>query len=214
MNDATTNAPAAAVAAVAATRPKQNGQTRPTPGTLTGLVWDYADAITAQRAAAGEPHTIATIGEVKAYYEKVEGSQTSTCQAQYGRWVKFHNYGDLLKARRAAEKPVTDKDAEKAAKKAAKEAERAAKKAVVEAEKAAKKAAKEVERAAKKAATEAEKAARAAAKESEKAARKVAADTAAVAAASAAAAAAANAAVASNPNDAAQIATENAEQAQ
>ena len=62
----------------------------------------------------------------------------------------------------------TDKEAEKAKKKAAKEAEKAAKKAAKEAEKAAKKAAKEAEKAAKKAAKEVEKKAKKAAKKAAK----------------------------------------------
>jgi len=191
-------APPATTAVAPAGRPKQNGQVRPTPSTLTGLVWDYADAITAKNQAEGKQHYVATIGEVKAYYDKVAGSQVSTCQAQYGRWVKFHAFGDLLKARRAAEKPVPTGQAEKDAVKAAKAAEAAAKKQAKVDEKAAKtaaaaaaKQAKLDEAAAKKQAKADEKAAKTAVAAQAKADKDAATEAAAQAAAAAAAQAAA-----------------------
>lgn len=144
-------------------RERQNGAVRPTPGTRTGLVWDYADAILAKRIAAGEQHPVPTIAEVRALYEgNVEGARLATCQAQFDRWLKFHNARAALKARREAEKTDTT-----AAKEAAK-AEKAQKKAEREAAKSAKEAAK-AERAAKAGEREAEKAAKAEAREKAKA---------------------------------------------
>lgn len=118
-------------------RPKQNGQVRPEPMSRTGLVWDFADQIMAERKAAGEKHPVPTIGEVKAKYEFVEGAQMATCQTQYGRWVIFHDLRDALKARRDDEKSAMTEE-ETAAKKAKEEAK--AKKAAEKEAKAKEKA--------------------------------------------------------------------------
>jgi hypothetical protein len=148
-------------------RPKQNGQTRPTPGTLTGLVWDYADALLAKNAQLGTEHVVPTIGEVKDLYKQVQGAQDSTAATQYGRWLKFHGLQDALKLRRAADKATKPGAAEKEAEKAAKKQAREDAKAAKAQEKADKKAAKEAEKEAK----AAEKQAAREAKEAEKRAK-------------------------------------------
>ena len=139
------------------TRERRNGQVRPTPGTRTGLVWDYADAILAQRIAANEPHPVPVIMEVRKLYDANPGAMAATCQTQYGRWLQFHDAREALKARRESEKgAMTEAQLAKEAAKEAKKAEREAK--------VAGKAAKSGEREAAKKAKEEAAAAKAAAK--------------------------------------------------
>src|SRR5262245_6617842 len=82
-------------------RPTQNGQVRPEPGSRTGLVWDYADSLYNANLAAGKANPVPTIGEVKELYMRIPAAMPATCQTQYGRWVIYHGFRDLLKARRA-----------------------------------------------------------------------------------------------------------------
>ena len=66
-----------------ADRQQQNGVTRPGPNTLTGKVWEAADAIS--RDNKGEP---ATIAQVK---EKLAGSvNDATTRTQYARWRSYN----------------------------------------------------------------------------------------------------------------------------
>lgn len=137
-------------------RERKNGQTRPEPGSKTGLIWDIADKIT------GATGVVATKDEVWADYQgKVEGPAEATVSTQYGRWVIFHGYQEQVKAQRKAAKDAktageADEKAkakqEKEAEKQRKAQEKADKKAKREADKAAKLAEKE---AAKKAKTDA-----------------------------------------------------------
>ena len=143
-------------APVTVERERQNGFTRPLAGTKTGLVWDIADKISAEKQRP------ALRDEVMAEYKaQVEGASDGTISTQYSRWCGFHGVQEVLRKMRADEK--------------AKEAEaKAAAKAAKDAEKAAAKEAKAKAAAEKKAAAEAKKEAAAKAK-AEKAAAKAAA---------------------------------------
>lgn len=63
--------------------PKQNGVTRPKPGTQTGRVWEISDELSAK---AGKP---AARKEVIAQGVS-EGINPATLATQYGRWRRFH----------------------------------------------------------------------------------------------------------------------------
>lgn len=128
---------------VTASRPKQNGQVRPTPGTRTGLVWDYADALMAKREQLQLEHKVPLVSEVKDLYRSVADAQDSTAQTQYGRWIIYHDLRDALKARRAAEKPTKPGDEEKAKAREEKKAAREKAKAEKDAAKTEKTAARE-----------------------------------------------------------------------
>lgn len=151
-------APAAPPAPTPVERQRQNGFTRPLAGTKTGMVWDIADAISAEQ---GSPAMRDQVFE--AYKKAVPDASDGTISTQYSRWCGFHGVSDVLRKQRAEAKAKAQ--AEKDAEKAKKAQERADAKAAKEAEKKAKaeerakaKAAKEAEAKAK-----AEKAAKAAA---------------------------------------------------
>lgn len=123
-------------------RVKQNGFTRPLPGSKTGLVWDVADRLSAEHKRP------ALRDEVIAEYKKeVPDARVGTVSTQYSRWCGFHGVQDVLRKMRAEEKNAAE--AEKAKAKAAKEAAKAEKAAVAKAKKAAAAAAKAEKEAAK-----------------------------------------------------------------
>lgn len=64
-------------------REKQNGQTRPAPGSKTGITWDIADKLSAK---AGGPAKRADV--LKAAEEA--GVNPATAATQFGRWRRFH----------------------------------------------------------------------------------------------------------------------------
>lgn len=171
-------------APVVVSRERQNGFTRPLSGTMTGLVWDIADEIS---AAQKRP---ALRDEVwKEYQNRLPGANSATLSTQYSRWCGFHNVQEALRKLRAEQKKADEaakaaEDAAKAAEKQAKEEAKAAEAAAKEKAKAEKAAAKEAEKAAK-AQAKAEAAAKA--KAEKEAAAKAAAEAAAKAAAEAAA---------------------------
>lgn len=130
---------------------KQNGQTRPADGTLTGYIWAMCDSMTAERVKAenvpeGEqPTALVTQDEVWDDYSKqVENPARATVATQYGRWVAFNGYQARAKAARKAarenmsEKKAAEKQLEKEARAAARKAT-AERKAKERAEKAAEK---------------------------------------------------------------------------
>lgn len=124
---------------VAIEQPKQNGVSRPFPGTKTGLVWDYADAIYKARQNAGVKHPVPVIAEVQNLYNNVVGAVPATCRQQFQFWCVFHGLKDAWRARVAEE--GQEVDAEKVAAKKAKEeakllkVQEAAKKATARVEK-------------------------------------------------------------------------------
>lgn len=129
---------------------KQNGIKRPDAGSVTGKLWDIADA---QSEALGKPAARADV--VKQYLAEVPNANQATANTQYARWVTFHGVSGVLRDQRAAETAArrAEADAAKAAEKAAKDEAKKAELAAAEAakqEKAAKaeeaKAAKEAEK--------------------------------------------------------------------
>lgn len=62
-------------------RPTQNGMSRPPSSTITGKVWDAADAVSEKKQAP------ATIAEVRALIPEVNPATVAT---QYGKWRRFH----------------------------------------------------------------------------------------------------------------------------
>lgn len=157
-------APPAPPAAPVVQRQRQNGFTRPIAGTMTGLVWDIADEISAKEKRP------AMRDEVwKEYQTRLAGANKATLSTQYSRWCGFHGVQEVLRKLRAKEK--TDAAAAKVAEAEKVAAERAAK----EAEKAKAAEAKAAEKAAKAAEAEKAKAEKAAAKAAEKAAKEAAA---------------------------------------
>ena len=99
-------------AKAAAKLPEQNGVTRPKPGTITGSVWDAADAISKNK---GSP---AAVSEVAAALPKVADA---TVKTQYARWRKFLGVSGRVQSA---------EDVAKAAAKAKADAEKAAAKQV------------------------------------------------------------------------------------
>ena len=100
----------AAVAAVPApvampAMPKQNGITRPKPGTKTGRVWEIADALSAQANAPAPRKNVIAQGVA-------EGINPATLATQYGRWRRFHG----LAREPVAKAPVADVKVETPAK--------------------------------------------------------------------------------------------------
>jgi uncharacterized membrane protein YqiK len=104
---------------------KKNGVSRPFPGTKTGLVWDYADAILDARTKAGKKHPVPVISEVQNLYNNVVGAVPATCRQQFQFWCKFHGLRDAWKAR--VDEEGNETDAAKIEAKKAKEAEKQAK---------------------------------------------------------------------------------------
>jgi hypothetical protein len=89
-------------------QPKANGVTRPREGTMTGRVWEIADAISEK---TGEP---ARRAEVLEQYTE-EGGNASTGATQYGRWRKFYGLGrDATKPRPKQEDEAPEAEAEDA----------------------------------------------------------------------------------------------------
>lgn len=111
---------------------KQNGIKRPDAGSVTGKLWDIADALSEQ---LGKPAPRADV--VKQYLTDVPNANQATANTQYARWVTFHGVSGILREQRAAETKARRDEAE--AKKAAeKEAAAEAKKAELAAAEAAK----------------------------------------------------------------------------
>jgi len=113
-------------------RIRQNGQTRPQPGSKTGLVWDIADAISAKLKRP------AFRSEVFDELERVSKELPSYAMAgtQYSRWCAFYGVtkelakikADVRKERdEAAKKEKVDKIAAAKAAVKAKEDAKAAK---------------------------------------------------------------------------------------
>lgn len=100
----------------AVTQPRQNDVLRPFPGTKTGLVWDYADALLAARKDQKMEHAVPLVSEVQALYSNVIDAVPSTCRQQFAFWLKFNGLKPEWQARIAAE--GNSGDAEKQAKKA------------------------------------------------------------------------------------------------
>lgn len=113
-------------------RVRQNGHTRPQPGSKTGIVWDIADKISEKQ---GRPALRDEVFEE--YAKKVPDASAGTCGTQYSRWVMFHNAGAAIKKYR--DSLDTEKQAKKEAAAKAK-ADKAAAAAKAKADKAAAKA--------------------------------------------------------------------------
>lgn len=128
---------------------KQNGIKRPDAGSVTGKLWDIADA---QSEALGKPAPRADV--VKQYLADVSNANQATANTQYARWVTFHGVSGILRDARAAE-TAERRAAADAAKAEAKAKAEEAKKAEADAAAAAK-AEKEQKAAEAKAAKEAE----------------------------------------------------------
>ena len=77
---------------------KQNGIKRPDAGSVTGKLWDIADA---QSEALGKPAPRADV--VKQYLADVPNANQATANTQYARWVTFHGVSGILREARAAE---------------------------------------------------------------------------------------------------------------
>lgn len=142
-------------------RVKQNGFTRPLPGTKTGLVWDIADRISAEKKRPALRDEV-----IEAYKAEQADARNGTVSTQYSRWCGFNGVQDVLRKMRAEEKAAAEKV--KADEKAAKAKEKADKKAAADKAKADKAAAAKAKKeAAAKAKADKEAAAAAAATESE-----------------------------------------------
>lgn len=129
-------------------RQKQNGFTRPLPGSKTGKVWDVADKISAEKKRPALRDEV-----IEAYKKEVPDARDGTVSTQYSRWCGFHGVQDVLRKMRAEQKAADEKA--KADEKAAKEKEKADKKAAAEAAKKAKAEQKAKEKAEKDAAAKA-----------------------------------------------------------
>lgn len=89
-------------------RLRQNGHTRPLPGSKTGIVWDIADKISEK---LGRPALRDEVFEE--YSKKVPDASSGTCGTQYSRWVAFHNAAGAIKKYR--DSLDTEKQAKKEA---------------------------------------------------------------------------------------------------
>ncbi|QIG73295.1 hypothetical protein EVC02_074 [Rhizobium phage RHph_N17] len=147
---------------------KQNGIKRPDAGSVTGKLWDIADAIS---ESLGKPAPRKDV--VDRYMKEVPNANQATANTQYARWVSYHGVADILRKARAEEtsarqaekvKAAEDEKAAKEAKKKAAEDEKAAKAAEREAKAKAAEEAKAKKAADAKAAKEAKAAEAAAAK--------------------------------------------------
>ena len=96
---------------VAPAMPKQNGVTRPKPGTKTGRVWEIADALSAQAGAPAPRKSVIAQGVA-------EGINPATLATQYGKWRRFHGLAREVHA----PAPAADVKVETAAAPAAKPA--------------------------------------------------------------------------------------------
>lgn len=117
-------------------RERKNGQTRPLAGTLTGTVWEIADAITTAQKKAP-----ATREQVSVKYKEKVGADASdgTINTQYSRWVAFNGHQDALKEQRAKVREANAKakaDEKNAAAKAKADEKAAKEKAKADADKA------------------------------------------------------------------------------
>ena len=80
-------------------RERKNGFTRPKPGSRTVLVWDIADAISAEH---GRP---ALRGEVlDAFVKQNPNGSLGMAGTQYSRWCTFNGAGPALKSFRNEQK--------------------------------------------------------------------------------------------------------------
>lgn len=99
-------------------RPQQNGQTRPRPGSKTGVVWDMADELTRKLGRHALRSEV-----LPAVYERHPGTSSGTATTQYGRWRRFHGLtgrspkpdGGTAKATKAAKAPKAPKASAKPA---------------------------------------------------------------------------------------------------
>lgn len=110
-----------------APRLRQNGHTRPVPGSKTGVVWDIADAISSKMKRPALRNEV-----FDEYSKKVPDASAGTCGTQYSRWCAFHNVSAALKEYKdsidtAKQEAKKKKEAEKAAKKEAAEKAKAEK---------------------------------------------------------------------------------------
>lgn len=97
-------------------RVRQNGHTRPVPGSKTGIVWDIADEISQKMKRPALRNEV-----FEAYSKKVPDASAGTCGTQYSRWCAFHNVAAALKAHRdsldtAKQEAKAKKEADKKAK--------------------------------------------------------------------------------------------------
>lgn len=116
---------------------KQNGIKRPDSDSITGKLWDIADAISEGK---GAPATRKEV--VDRYMAEVLGANQATANTQYARWVTFHGVSEILRAQREQETVARREaaEAEKAAAKKAAEEKKAKDAADAEAAKLAKEA--------------------------------------------------------------------------
>ncbi|QXV74941.1 hypothetical protein [Rhizobium phage RHEph26] len=114
---------------------KQNGIKRPDAGSITGKLWDIADAIS---ESLGRPAPRKDV--VDRYLAEVPNANAATANTQYARWVSYHGVADILRKARAEETSARQAEKVKAteAAKAEKEAKKKAE-ADAKAEKEAKK---------------------------------------------------------------------------
>ncbi|QIG69555.1 hypothetical protein EVC17_072 [Rhizobium phage RHph_Y1_1] len=107
---------------------KQNGIKRPDAGSITGKLWDIADAIS---ESLGRPAPRKDV--VDRYLAEVPNANAATANTQYARWVSYHGVADILRKARAEEtsarqaEKVKATEAAKAEKEAKKKAEADAK---------------------------------------------------------------------------------------
>lgn len=107
-------------------RERQNGQTRPQPGSKTGVVWDIADEISSKMKRPALRNEV-----FDALEKRVKDPSFAMAGTQYSRWCAFYGVAKELskfKADARKERDAADKQA-KADKKAAAETARAEKEA-------------------------------------------------------------------------------------
>lgn len=102
---------------------KQNGIKRPDAGSITGKLWDIADAIS---ESLGRPAPRKDV--VERYLKDVPNANQATANTQYARWVSYHGVSEILRKARLEETSARQADKVKATEdeKAAKEAKKAA----------------------------------------------------------------------------------------
>lgn len=100
-------------------REKQNGVSRPSAGTLTGKVWDIADAISAKNQRPALRKEVTEAGEAA-------GINPATVTTQFGQWRRFYNLKKEEKVTGAETPKQTEKRLAKEAKAAAKAAKASA----------------------------------------------------------------------------------------
>lgn len=92
-------------------RETRNGVMRPEERTVTGIVWDIAQAIMQYRAFKEYSHIMPLVHEVKAAYAALlkDDANEGTCSTQYHGWVMFHGYRAEVDARRLSDEQIIEK---------------------------------------------------------------------------------------------------------